>query len=200
MDLHPLDQLPANRPCAIQAGHGFLKDHGDVVTAHLAHLTPGQIQQVFALKQDLSTVDISGRFRHELQDGKCRHGLAAARFTDKRECFALLKDGTDPIYRAGNPVWGAKIGPQVVHLQQRLRHVMYSQAGIERIAQRIPEQIKGEHNQEERGRGRGQVPPDRQAHAPVPGGPHQSCYPNSPFPPRRQCRDNSKSTPPAPDR
>ena len=129
MDFHRLDQLPANRPCAIQTGHRFLKDHGDMVAAYLAHLTPGQIEQVFALKQDPATVDISGRFRHELQDGQGRHGLATARFPDECERFALLQDETDPIDRAGNAVWGMKVGPQVVHLQQRLRHVRYSAGG-----------------------------------------------------------------------
>ena len=65
----------------VQAGHRFLKHHGDLPPAHAAHVRFRKRQQIAPLQQDLAGHDRS-RVRHQAQDAARGHRLAAARLAD----------------------------------------------------------------------------------------------------------------------
>ena len=53
--------LFADREDWVERRHRILKDHGDVVATHFAHLGVGEFQQVFAVEQYLPANDLPWR-------------------------------------------------------------------------------------------------------------------------------------------
>ena len=64
-----LGHLLAHGKDRVERGHGFLKDHGNLVAAYRAHGGFGQGEQVAALEQHLAAHDARGRFRRKAQNG-----------------------------------------------------------------------------------------------------------------------------------
>ena len=72
----------------VERGHRLLEHEADAGAAHLPHLLFGQRQQIAALKQNRAAGDAAGLL-DEPDDRKRRHRLAAARFADQPQRFAL---------------------------------------------------------------------------------------------------------------
>ena len=72
----------------IERRHRLLEHEADSRAANLPHRLFGKRQQVLALEKDLAAGD-AARFLHQADDRKRRDRLAAARFADEPQRFAL---------------------------------------------------------------------------------------------------------------
>ncbi|OPZ97699.1 MAG: hypothetical protein BWY71_01527 [Planctomycetes bacterium ADurb.Bin412] len=97
MEFHGLHDLVPHRIDRIQAGHRFLKDHGNFVAANLPHLLFRKAQQVLPVKQDFPLGDFPRRIGNQPQNGKGRHALPAAALPHHRQRLALLNIIADVI-------------------------------------------------------------------------------------------------------
>ena len=77
MDLRGLGQLAADGEHGVERGHRLLEDHGDLATAHAAHLLLAQLQEIAPLEDHRPVHDPAGRPLHEPHDRERRHALAA---------------------------------------------------------------------------------------------------------------------------
>ena len=93
--------LIANGEDRIEGGHGFLEDHGDLLTPKPLERILFEIQEVFPFEEDLPPPDLSGRLRHQLEYGEGRNGLAAAGLADKADGFPFFQLVAHPIYGPG---------------------------------------------------------------------------------------------------
>ena len=73
-----LCDLVARPEDGVQARHGLLEDHGDLVAAQLAHVVFLQAQDVLSLEEDLAADDLGGGSVQEAHDRQRGDGLAAA--------------------------------------------------------------------------------------------------------------------------
>jgi len=74
-----LHHLCTHRGHRVQTGHRLLEDHGDLLTANLAHRGHGEPPDVATGQRDLASLDASG-LGHQAQDRESRHRLAATGF------------------------------------------------------------------------------------------------------------------------
>src|SRR5450756_738161 len=63
----------------IERCHGFLEDHGDLVTAYQAHLFFILLEKVFPMEEDLASDNLARRIRNEAQDREGCNGFSATR-------------------------------------------------------------------------------------------------------------------------
>ena len=99
MQLDGFDNLFANGINRVEAGHGLLENHGDVVAADFSHLTFGKFQQVLTIKDYLTADNPAGGVRNQTQNRQARDTLAAAAFADNREgtsSFYFVTHVVDP--------------------------------------------------------------------------------------------------------
>ena len=61
MQAQRFGNLFADGENGIERRHRILKDHGDVVAAHLAHLGVGKFEQIFAVEKYLAVDNFSRR-------------------------------------------------------------------------------------------------------------------------------------------
>ena len=94
--LHQLDDLLADPDAGVQGGGGVLRDVGDLLAAQLAHLLPGQAEDLPVLEDDGAALELragSGVAQHGSADG----GLAAARLTDEADHLTGLEHQVDVV-------------------------------------------------------------------------------------------------------
>jgi hypothetical protein len=114
------DHLCRNSQEGIEAGHGVLENHGDVVAPKMAKLTFGELQDVLSLEQDLTSDDFSRRTGDEPHDGEVGHRFAASRFPNDSQGLTLVqREGytVDCLYYTGI---GLEVGLEALDLQQSL--------------------------------------------------------------------------------
>ena len=61
----------------IERGHRILKNHGDVIAAHVAHLAVGKPEQIFSVKENFPADDFPRR-RDQPHDRQRGHRFATA--------------------------------------------------------------------------------------------------------------------------
>ncbi len=113
MRAHRLGDLVADGEHGVQAGHRLLEDHRDAVAADVAHLRRREVQQVPAVKFDVSGGDATWR-RHKTHHRQRQNRLAAAAFTDDAKRAAPIDRDVDAVHRrdiaAGRTEHGAQAG------------------------------------------------------------------------------------------
>src|SRR5688500_15933696 len=77
MQLERFGDLTADSEHRIQAGHGVLEDHRDVVPADPADVVVVHLQDVLAVEHDRALDDLAGRLRDESHERERGHGFAA---------------------------------------------------------------------------------------------------------------------------
>ena len=113
--------LPADRVDRVQRGHRVLKDHRDLLAAHLPHRVAGKRHQVAALVEDLALVhDV--RVGDQPHHRHHRHALSRPRLADDPDDLALRNRERDPVDGVHDPVFRAERDLQVADLEQRLGH------------------------------------------------------------------------------
>ena len=113
-----LGDLPADRQHRVQRRHRLLKDHRNVVAAHVAHLGLAKRQQVAAGEADHARYDAAGWRRHEAQHRQRRDALAAAGLADDRQGFARHDMERDAIDSTDNAVAGEEPGLEIGDFEQ----------------------------------------------------------------------------------
>src|SRR5579862_4495937 len=97
----------------IQAGHRVLEDHADFSTTYTTHLTFRQLQQIFIVKQDLSTSIHSRWLVHQTHNRECRYALATTTLAHDCDLLTRLNGKTDPIYGMYHTAFGLKVRLQL---------------------------------------------------------------------------------------
>ena len=103
-----LGDLPAHGHGGVEAGHGVLEDHADVVAAQSLHLLFRAQQQVFALEPDVAFGD-AAVFGQQPQDGLGGDGFAAAGFAHHGHAFAGLHGHVHAADRLDGAAVGGKL-------------------------------------------------------------------------------------------
>jgi len=88
----------------IEGGHGLLKDHGEPVAAHAAHLVFRLLQQIFPVEQDLPFRP--AHFRQQPHEGEGGHRFAAATLPDDAKGFSGIQVKIQMTHGAGRAVIG----------------------------------------------------------------------------------------------
>src|ERR1043165_1371961 len=101
----------------IERRHRILKDHRDVITAHLAHLGLREFKQVFAVKKDFAIDDLSGR-RDQSHDGERRHGLPATRLANKSQQLAAIEIKANAVNRTHQSGASRKMRLKISNFEQ----------------------------------------------------------------------------------
>ena len=134
---HHFGDLGADGVDRVEAGHGLLKDHADVLAPHGAHVAIGQRHQIAAAQADGAARDLADLLGEEAHDREAGDRLARARFTDDGDGLAGLDpkahaiDRDDPLAFADD-----EGGLQILDLEKGRRggdgfiHVVVSEGGI----------------------------------------------------------------------
>ena len=113
--------LFANGNQRIQAGHGVLKHHGDLLAADFAHLLIADFGQVGAFKFNFAVFN-AGSIGQQAQDGHGSNAFAAAGFTNDTKDLALMHFKADAAHSLHFAGGSHKGGFQILYLQNRLAH------------------------------------------------------------------------------
>ena len=113
--------LFANRNQRIQAGHGVLKHHGDLLAADFAHLLIADFGQVSAFKFNFAVFN-AGSIGQQAQDGHGSNAFAAAGLTNDTKDLALMHFKADAAHSLHFAGGSHKGGFQILYLQNRLAH------------------------------------------------------------------------------
>ena len=127
MNTIALRDLIADGHHRVQARHGVLEDHGDLLAANLAHFLCTQLQQVLAFKEDLTTADNTGRVRDQTHDAQRRSRLACAGFTDEADALTLLNAQVKMVDRLDDTFVCTVFNGKILNLENRFRlfHFVY---------------------------------------------------------------------------
>ena len=104
MQADTFGDLLAHAHDRVQAGHGVLEDHGDVLAADLLKLRRAEAEHIVAADRDLAAFDDSGGIGHQVQQCQSRGGLACAGLADQADGLALFQlkadavDGLDHLF------------------------------------------------------------------------------------------------------
>ena len=112
---HGLGELTADLYDGVQAGHGVLEDHGDLVAADLVELLLRDLQQILAVIDDLTALGdgVGGLDAH---DGLGSNGLAGAGLTHDGQGLTLGQVEADVTHSLDLAVGGAERNAQVTNL------------------------------------------------------------------------------------
>lgn len=143
--------LASHREDRIEAGHGLLKNHADLIAADVAHGALIELEKIDPLEAN-AAFDLAGRFRDQAQNRARGNGFAAAALAHDRNRLAGLYGEGDAVHGSVHPFRGAEMRLQIFNLQQShfkapsqpLRH-----ARIKRIAKAVAKQIDRKHGQGE---------------------------------------------------
>src|SRR5882762_7904854 len=116
MQTQRLGNLLAHCKDRVERRHRILKDHGDVVAAHMTHLSVGKLQKVYAFKQYLAGHDLSRR-RDQAHDRERRHRLATATLAHQSQQLSAIEIKTDALNSADQTLAGLKMRVEIFDFQ-----------------------------------------------------------------------------------
>ena len=179
MQAHGLVHLPAHLHHGIQAGHGFLKDHGDFRAPQGPALLFRQDGNIPPVQQDFSPGHLAGKL-DKAHNGPGGHAFSAARFPHHAHDLPRGYPQPYAVHRRDHTLFRVKADGEVFDLQHSLFHrrvpLLFFLPGIQHVQQAVAKEIKGQHDQHDRRAGHKaqpgrvvQVLPPRVDHQP-PGG------------------------------
>ena len=113
---HGLGQLLADLDDGVQAGHGILEDHGDLITADLVERLLIDLQQILTVIDDLAGL-IDGITGLDAKDGLGGDGLTGAGLTDDGQSLALGQLEIDAADRLDLTVAGTERDAKIFNMQ-----------------------------------------------------------------------------------
>ena len=132
-----LSHLLADLVDRVQAGHGVLEDHGDIVAAHVLHLRLGHVEQVVPAVEHGPALDLSRRHGDEAHHGHMGDGLARTGLAHHAEGLAAVQRVGHAVDRAHHAVLGMEVHLEVIDLQQVMplgnRLVLEVLGGVDRL-------------------------------------------------------------------
>jgi hypothetical protein len=117
--------LRARRVDGVQARHGLLEDHRDLIAADASHLGLLRLPEVFAAELDGSRFDAARRRGDEAQDGERHDALAAATLADDAHAGAVRDVERDSIDRAEHPRVRTEARDHVSNAEEGRRHAFF---------------------------------------------------------------------------
>src|ERR1051326_4318360 len=100
-----LDDLLAAAVDRVQARHGLLEDHRDLLPPDRAHLGLGERQEVAPAEADATAHDTARRRGDEPKDAQRGDALAAPRLAHDRERLARVERERHPTTASVSPAW-----------------------------------------------------------------------------------------------
>ena len=94
-----------------------MKYHADAATTHLADLAVAESEQIPAFKDNLSTLDPSGRTGNKSQNRESRDGFTAATFTHNGKRFTLFDSIGDSVNSFDDRVFRTEVGSEILYLK-----------------------------------------------------------------------------------
>src|SRR6185503_3062384 len=88
VELERLGDLAADREDGVEARHGVLEDHRDVVAADPADVVVVHLEDVLTVEHDRALDDLSGWLRDEAHERQCGDGLPATGLAHDAKRFA----------------------------------------------------------------------------------------------------------------
>jgi len=114
-----LGDLVADREDRVQGGRRLLEDHRDRGPADALQFPLGQAEEIAPLEQHSAAGDPPRRLRHEAEDRKCGHALAAARLADDAQHFSRVEVEGHAVDRNEAPPFGRQLRREVPHRENR---------------------------------------------------------------------------------
>ena len=107
----------------VQACHGILKNHRDVLAADSTKLLFVHLQQIFSLVQNFSAFDFSVRLCRQAHNSLCQGGLAGTGLAYQSKRASLFQNQVYTIKRLDRSFTQLEMNTQVLHFQNRLIHI-----------------------------------------------------------------------------
>ena len=92
-----LGDLLAHGQHRVQGGHGILEDHGDLITADLAHMCLRQIYDALALEGDGAGSDFAGTLGQKAHERQCQRGFTSAGLAHQTQRGTLFQREGDVV-------------------------------------------------------------------------------------------------------
>ena len=115
--LQRLHQLVADGVDRVEAGHGVLEDHGDILAPDVSHLLLVEGEQILAVEGDAAAHDFAG-FLQQADDGIGFHGLTGTGFAHDAHHFVIAQVVADAVYGLDFARGGKEGDLQVLDLEQ----------------------------------------------------------------------------------
>ena len=103
-----------------------MKDHGYLVAANATHLGGGDLHEIDAVEQYLTTHDFAGRRGDKAHHRQIGDRLTGPRFTDDAERFTFVEIERYAVHRLYDTVVGLKMGLQITNLQDRIGENLFT--------------------------------------------------------------------------
>ena len=113
MDHEGLGHLLFHREHRVQAGHGLLENHRNIVAADLIHIGAAQLGQLPPVKHDAAGFNVAVAVQ-QLQDAHGGHALARARFTHNAQGTAGFHAVAHAVHGLYGTALGGKEGMQIL--------------------------------------------------------------------------------------
>ena len=140
MQAHGFVHLPAHLDHRVQAGHGFLKNHGDFRPPQPPAFLFGKLCDLPAAQKDFSPGHLS-RKPEQAHDGPGGHALSAARFAHDAHDFSDRHGERHVVHGQDNALFRMKADSEVFYLQHILFHVrplLFLLPGVQHVQQAVP--------------------------------------------------------------
>ena len=115
--------LITNGQNGVQSGHGILEDHGNVVTTHSFQLGIIHLQNVLAVQDDGTLLDLSGRVGNQVQNGHSGGGLTSAGLTNQTQGLLLTDGEVHTVDSLNTAVVGFEMDHKVLYFKNIFTHV-----------------------------------------------------------------------------
>ena len=119
-----LHNLSADLHNRIQAGHGFLEHHGNILTSHLSSLLIGHLQNILPVQKNLSFHNFAGGTCEKSHQRKSRYALSAAGFAYNTQSFSSFQFNIHTIYRFYRAIICKKVGMHIFDFQYIISHII----------------------------------------------------------------------------
>ena len=113
-----LSKLVSNGKQGVQADHGLLKDHGDLVAPDPAHLALGLGEQLFPVEAD-APGDLSGRGGQQAYDALGSDTFARAGLPHQTQFLPFFQGEADVVHRSGGAVFGLESDAEILYAKHR---------------------------------------------------------------------------------
>src|SRR5664280_1998234 len=136
----------------IERCHGFLEDHGDLVTAYQAHLFFILLEKVFPMEKDLAFDDLARRIRNEAHDREGCNGFSTTRLAHQAYNLSSVDRQVNAIHGRNNTVLCVEERAQVLDINEHFsivhRAPLQFQFRINGVAKSISEEVESKNSHE----------------------------------------------------
>ncbi len=109
----------------IEGGHGFLKNHGNIIAADIAHFLGRELGQIYfpefgRIEDNFSRSNLARILINKTQNCQSTHRLTGARLAHNTKRFAFFDSEIDVFYRLYHSFFGLKLDSKIPHFEQQV--------------------------------------------------------------------------------